>query len=698
MDEKKKNVAQRMEQLSRELLYHQYLYYVRAQPEIGDQEYDRLFDELQALEQQYPDLVQPDSPTQRVGSDLEHDLPEVEHSIPVLSLDKAYSGAGVREWLEKTVKNSGSTVSVVVEEKIDGSSIVLYYQAGGLLRAVTRGNGAVGNDITDNVKTIAAVPLRLSEPVDVVVRGEIFLPRAAFETYNQAAGGIYANPRNLAAGTLRSVRSSSVAKLPLDIFVYEGFFTLEEAAPEGSGAGKREGEADQDHVSILNRLGELGFKLDPRTAFFSSDREQVARVQATHPHWSCGLFEELDSYLEQAARERDGLPYEIDGLVLKVNEIPLREQLGYTAHHPRWAIAYKFESPQAVTTLRDVTPQVGRNGRITPVAELEPVKLAGSTISRATLHNQIYIDLLELAIGDTVAISKRGDVIPAVEKVVEPNKNGNTTWKLPPHCPSCSSTLVQDGAHHFCRNRDCPGRMKGALTHFCSKAGLDIEGLGEKTVAFLYDKGLVRRPADLYGCDYTQLASEEGFGDKKIALIQTGLEESKQRPFHTVLAALGVEGLGKRAAEQLVAGGFDSMEKILAAADSDDWQAFAAVEGFAETMGRQLVAEFTDQINREQITGLQAAGLQMAAHSDTGANLPQTMAGQSWCVTGSFEHFQPRDKAMEEVKKRGGRVVSSVSSKTTHLLAGPGAGSKLDKAKQLGVEVVDEEAFLGMLE
>jgi DNA ligase (NAD+) len=345
-----------------------------------------------------------------------------------------------------------------------------------------------------------------------------------------------------------------------------------------------------------------------------------------------------------------------------------------------------------------VTVQVGRNGRITPVAELEPVLLAGSTIARATLHNEDYVNQLELALGDSVAISKRGDVIPAVERVVEPNGFGNTTWRFPAQCPSCASLLVKDGAHHFCRNRDCPARRIGVLAHFCGKGGLDIEGLGEKTVELLYEKGFVRVPEELFSFDWQRLVLEDGFGPKKVENIIAGLAACRTRPFRNLLIALGIEALGKRAAELLVENGYDSMEKILADAAAGRWEGFAAIEGFAELTARQLVAGFSDAELRARIGALAAAGLPMAELRAAGESLPQVFAGQRWCVTGSFVNFAPRELAMEEVKKRGGAVVTGVSTKTTHLLAGSGAGSKLAKARELGVIVVDEAAFLVLLD
>lgn len=675
----------RMRELEAEIRRHDDLYYREARPEIGDSEYDALFDELVALEAVHPELAAPDSPTARVGSDLVHELPEVRHTIPVLSLDKCYSTDDLSGWIEKTVRAAGGPLSFVLEQKLDGASIVLYYETGRLVRAVTRGNGSVGNDVTANVRTIRSIPLALVTPLSVVVRGEVFMHRQAFDEYNAGAGGIYANPRNLAAGTLRSIRSNLVARVPLEFYAYEGFFADDRA---------------RSHVEILGELAALGLPINPRTGYFSADDAARASARASHPGWTIGALDEVVAAVESGRAGREALGYDIDGLVLKIDETKVRETLGYTAHHPRWAVAFKFESPQAVTRLLAITVQVGRNGRITPVAELEPVALAGSTIARATLHNEDYIGQLELAPGDTVAISKRGDVIPAVERVIEKAEDGEVPlWQMPATCPACGSVLEKKGAHHFCLNRECPERLVGRLTHFCGKAGLDIEGLGEKTLRLAFERGLVRQPPDIFTADWMTLVFEDGFGQKRIANIAEGLAAAKKKPFAQVLAALGFESLGPSLAAALVGGGFTTLDAIRERAIAGDWEAFKAIENIAEITARQLVAEFSDARNAAELEALVAAGLTFTHEINAAAlALPQIFAGQKWCVTGSFVRFNPRDLAMEEVKRRGGSVVSGVSSKTTHLLAGEGAGSKLAKAQELGVTVVSEEEFGALIE
>ncbi len=673
------NPRREAERLRELLRRYQHEYYVLARPSVSDQEYDRLFDRLLKLERLDPELASEDSPTRRVGSDLTQELPEVAHTIPVLSLDKAYTAGELSAWMQKCRKAGGRRLSFVAEEKIDGSSIVLYYEQGRLTRAVTRGNGLVGNDVTGNVRTIGAVPLLLARPVKVAVRGEIFLPRPLFESINAGLGTPYANPRNLAAGTLRRVKSSEVAAVPLDIFVYEGHF---ERPPE-------------THVAILESLEELGFKCNPRTGIFAEAEDQPG-LRQRHPRWRVGGFEELEGYLEQSRRERARLPYDIDGLVVKVNELPVREALGFTGHHPRWALAFKFEAPEAESVVERIEVQVGRTGRITPVARIRPVKLSGSTIANATLHNQDYINLLELAIGDRVSISKRGDVIPAVERVIEKNELGNTTWKMPASCPSCRTGLVVQGAHHFCPNLDCPDQVRGRLRFFVGRDQMDIENVGPETLETLIREGLVREVQDLYAFDPGKLLELPGFGEKKVELIRAGIAASRGRPFRRVLVALGIPELGQKAVELLCESGYCDIDSLLRLADRADPAPLLEIHGIGERTAETLLRELSRPELRARIEALRRAGLAMreqARKAQTGGRFH----GQLWCVTGSFAHFQPRDLAMEEVKKRGGKVSNSVTSKTTHLLAGENPGSKLGKARKLGIRIVEEEEFLRLL-
>ncbi len=679
------SVIERVQELHTLLLRYQHSYYVTGKAEVSDLEYDRLFDELVSLENKYPDLKSPDSPTQRVGSDLSSDFPEVEHTIPVLSLDKAYSAQEVLSFIDKCIKNSSTnSLSFVLEEKIDGFSVVLYYKDGILERAVTRGNGFVGNDVTANVKTIHSVPLRLSKPETLAVRGEVFLPKEDFQRINLTLDEPYANPRNLAAGTIRRIKSSDTARVPLSMFCYEGFW---ENAPFS------------DHLEILRHLKDLGFKVDKNISCFCKTREEAERrLKEASLEGFAGSFEDISLDIKQRTSTRSSLSYEIDGLVLKINEIGQRELMGWTEHHPKWAMAYKFEAPQAQAVVESIDVQVGRTGRITPMARITATELSGSVIRNITLHNQDYVDSLELAVGDTVEISKRGDVIPAVESVIEKNSKGNTTWVMPSVCPVCSSALVKKGAHTFCSNPSCPAREKGALDFFCAKKQMDIEGLGTKTLEVLYDKNYIRRIQDIFIFDWDALVRDgvEGFGIKKTDSISKAVREAVKAPFTRVLVSLGIPEFGKKAVDLVTSAGFDSMEKLLSATEEQ----LSAIDGIGPVTARLIVESLHEQSMLTLIRDLESFGFNMSSDvkEESDPSVEQIFAGQSWCVTGTFEHFKPRDKAMEEIVKRGGTEVSSVSSKTTCLLAGASAGSKLQKAVSLGVRVVSEEEFLRMID
>ena len=684
------SIKEEIDKLTQELKVYQDKYYKEGISLVSDNEYDRLTDKLIALEKEHPELQHPDSPTKRVGSDLTNDFPEVRHTIPVLSLDKAYSDEAVLEFFSRSIQKEGGTLSFAAEEKIDGISMVLYYEKGILIRAVTRGNGEVGNDVTPNIMTMHSVPLSLPEPVDIAVRGEVYLEKADFERLNAAEADEAkkaANPRNLAAGTVRRQKSSEACRVPLTIFCYEGFWS-------------NKAETPSDHLHILSYLRSLGFRINPHLAFFDSDKEKARKkLDDAGLEGEAYSFEEIDEFIKKKTEERKNLPYEIDGLVFKINELGVREKFGYTEHHPRWAIAYKFEAPQAEAKLLDITVQVGRTGRITPVAEITPTKLGGSTIRRATLHNQEYIDELELAIGDTVSVSKRGDVIPAVESVTEKNNEGNTTYKMPLDCPCCHSPVVQVGGLQYCQNYDCPDQVKGRIAYFASVDEMDIVTLGPKTVELLYNAGLLRNIEDIYTADFQKAAGLPGFGDKSIELLQKGVKESLSRPFATVLSALGVADIGKKSAEILVKNGFDSIDKILNAVDRNDTEAFSSIAGFGTVTGERIIRAFSSERLRETIEALRKAGVHMSAEEDEKdeEENEQVFAGQVWCITGSFQHFNPRTKALKEIEKRGGRTVSSVTGKTTHLLSGEGGGSKRAEAERLGVKIVSEDEFLEML-
>ncbi|MBK5201670.1 MAG: NAD-dependent DNA ligase LigA [Spirochaetaceae bacterium] len=672
-------------ELNEKLLTYQKSYYVDAKPLVTDREYDRLFDRLQQIEGSYPYLCFPTSPTHRVGSDLSSDFPEFKHTIPVLSLDKAYDTSLINSWIEKCETKEDKELSFVLEQKIDGISIVLYYEKGELVRGVTRGNGAVGNDVTNNVKTIFSIPLKLTKPIDIAVRGEIYLPKAEFEKINETLEETFANPRNLCAGTIRRKKSSESAKIPLNIFVYEGFWP-------------GDNNPFSTHLEILAELKTLGFRINPTFGVFcNSLKEAEERLNKVGLTGIVGSYSDLSKQVEIQTNNRSSLAYEIDGLVMKVNELKVREKLGYTVHHPRWAIAYKFESPQAESIIESIDEQVGRTGRVTPVARIKAVSIGGSTVKNVTLHNQAYIDELELAIGDSVEVSKRGDVIPAVENVVEKNEVGNTTYRLPLNCPVCDTELIQKGAHTFCPNPYCPSQVLGRLEFFVGKSQMDITSLGPKTVKYLVDTKMVSDVQDLYTADIKSLVGQPGFGDKKVNTIIKGLEESKRSPFSRVLVSLGIPEVGKKIVDTLIENGLSSMEKIFDVVEKEDYELLEKIPLIARKTSENIFMSLKNPVMIKRIADLKEAGLAMVQENDEEEVFEQTFVDEVWCVTGSFENYNPRIKALEEIEKRGGRTVTSITGKTTHLLLGNGGGSKVAKAKKLGIKIVKEPEFIEKL-
>lgn len=671
--------------LRQQIALAQRAYYVDSNPIMSDVEFDVLFDKLSKLESEHPEFYDANSPTAKIGSDIDNELPEREHSVPVLSLDKCYSAEDMLGWIKRTQDKFPSQIELSIEPKIDGSGVVLYYDNGELQYALTRGNGYIGNDITANVKTIRNIPLKISYTGKVAVRGEIYITTKDFEEYNKNYGdNRYANPRNLASGCSRRLKSSEVAECPLRIFVYECF-------PEN--------QIFSSHLENMIFMKENGLPVNSYFGFFTSqniNEELRDKINRAFPDSTIGNLKNAVEYLLKFSQIRKTLDYDIDGLVIKVNDIALREKLGMTEHHPRWAIAYKFDAPTAQTILKGVTFQVGRGGRITPVALLQPVELAGSVISRATLHNEDYIQMLGINIGDTVNISKRGDVIPAVEEVVEKGENIEPL-SFPEKCPSCASILVKDGAHHFCANSECPKKMLGRLQYFAGRSQMNIESLGDKTLEFLFENKMIIQISDIYTFDFWKLLGTEGYGEKKIRNIFQSVEESKKNPFSVVLASLGLKDIGGKAAEILV-NNFHSVDKIIEAAQKKNLQFFTDIDGFGETLAQSVIDSFNDEKLLEQIKILKNVGLKFAEDEKSEQETNLFLSGTRWVVTGSFATFKPREKAAELIKKYGGEVLSSVSGKTTHLLCGEEAGSKLEKARSVGANIVDEQTFIKMIE
>ena len=663
----------------REKLYrYQHEYYVLARPSVSDAEYDKVFDRLAELEKKYPESDDPNSPTKRVGSDLSSDLPEVNHTIPVLSLDKSYTLEDLFSWIEKLNSSSGFPHTIVAEEKIDGISIVLYYEKGFLSRAVTRGNGYTGNDVTENVKTIGSVPLKLNENIDLTVRGEIYLPLDDFEKINREQKIPYANPRNLAAGTIRRKKSSEVRNIPLNVFIYEGFFA---------------DSSYRKHTDIIKKLSDLGFRMNSRTQVFTDNDKEKYELSSD---FETGNISNVKNFILRETEERSSIGYEIDGLVFKINDIDEREALGYTGHHPRWAIAYKFESDEKESVVNSIDIQIGRTGRVTPVARIEPVVVAGSTVSNVTLHNQDYIDFLGLSEGDRVVVSKRGDVIPAVESVAEKKNRNAENWHIPEKCPFCGTVLVTEGAHSFCNNNKCIERKKGQLKFFISREQMDIENLGFETLDFLIDEKLVDKWSDIYNLDYSLLEKYPGFGEKKINLIKKGVEESRDKSFITVLSSLGIPDLGPKACELIIKSGLNSFDRIKEAALKNDFDVFTSINGIGIKTAETVIKYFNDPEFISNVLELKKAGLNLE-YEIVDEKINSSMENQVWCITGSFENFKPRSLAGKEIEIRGGRTVASITGKTTHLLAGESAGSKLEKAQQAGIKIITESEFIRML-
>lgn len=679
------NAEKEITELRLQIAQAQRAYYIDAKPIMNDAEFDALFDKLLKLEQEHPELYDANSPTAKVGSDIDNELPEREHSIPVLSLDKCYSAEEMLSWIKRIQDKFPSQIELSVEPKIDGSGVVLYYDNGELQYALTRGNGYIGNDITANIKTVRNIPLKIKYKGKVAVRGEVYITVKDFEDYNKKFGNNqYANPRNLASGCSRRLKSSEVADCPLRIFVYECF-------PEN--------QIFSNHLESMIFMKENGLPVNSYFGFFTSQNisdELRDKIILSFPNNTIGSIGDASDYLLKFSQIRKTLEYDIDGLVIKINDMKLREKLGMTEHHPRWAIAYKFDAPMAQTKVQGITFQVGRGGRITPVAQLEPVELAGSVISRATLHNEDYIQMLGINIGDTVNISKRGDVIPAVEEVVEKGENVEPA-DFPKNCPSCGSILVKDGAHHFCTNSKCPKKMLGRLQYFAGRGQMNIESLGDKTLEDLFEQKLITEISDIYTFDYWKLLGQDGYGEKRIRNIFQSLEESKKNPFSVVLASLGLKDIGGKAAE-ILADNFQNVDAVIEAAKKNDVQIFTNIDGFGETLAKSVIDSFTDENILAQISKLKTVGVKFAADEKSKEEENQFLSGTRWVVTGSFAAFKPREKAAELIKKYGGEVLSAVSGKTTHLLCGEEAGSKLEKARSVGAEIVDEQTFIKMLD
>ena len=670
----KHDVEHRIEELRTELRHHEHLYYVLDAPEISDAAYDARMNELKRIEAEHPELVTPDSPTQRVGGKPADGFQKVAHSRPMLSLDNAYNEADLRDWDRRVHELAGTLpVDYIAELKLDGLSVALHYgpaEGGGaqLTRGLTRGDGQIGEDVTSNIRTIRSVPLsipasaleKLSLPQTLEVRGEVVMPQKGFELLNheREAQGLppAVNPRNAAAGTLRTLEPSIVANRRLVFFAY---FLLIEG--EYLAAGQS---------ATLDALTALGFRVNTH------------RVRAES-------VDEMLRFIEKTEHQRAGLGYEIDGVVLKVDSHATQLRLGYTGRAPRWAIAYKFPAQAAETAVNGVLWQVGRTGKVTPVADVAPVFVGGTTVSRVTLHNWEFVERLGgLRPGDTVEIERGGDVIPKVIRVVK--QSGNAPFELITTCPECGSNLdrVEGEVDWRCVNADCPAQLRETLLHFGSRDVMNIEGLGEAVVAQLLDRGLVHHVADLYSLTEEQLVSLERFAEKSAQALLGEIERSKSAGLARVLMGLGIRFVGERTA-QLLAEEFGSMEALMAASAEE----LERVEEVGPRISESILAFFARPANVHLVESLKAAGIDMTAEKKQRS---AELAGMTFVLTGTLPTLT-RDEAKQRIEAAGGKVSGSVSKKTSYVVAGEEAGSKFDKARELGIPVLDEAALLAML-
>lgn len=659
---------ERIDQLREELHTHNYNYYVLNAPVITDQEFDHLMRELQDLEAKHPEHFDPNSPSVRVGSDLNKNFKQVEHKYPMLSLGNTYSQAEVTEFYDRVSKSLNEDFEICCEMKFDGTSISLTYEHGKLVQAVTRGDGVRGDDVTDNVKTIRTIPLILhgDYPDSFEMRGEILMPWDVFEELNRERElreePLFANPRNAASGTLKSQNSAVVASRKLDAYLY---YMLGENLPHDG------------HYENLMEAEKWGFKISHIT-------KKVHSLQ------------EIFDFINYWDVERKNLPVATDGIVLKVNSLRQQRNLGYTAKSPRWAIAYKFQAERALTKLNKVTYQVGRTGAVTPVANLDPVQLSGTTVRRASLHNADIIASLDLHIGDMVYVEKGGEIIPKITGVDIDSRSADAEKvEFISHCPECGSKLIryEDEAAFYCPNETgCPPQIKGKIEHFISRRAMNIEGLGPETVDQFYQEGLIHNVADLYSLSADDICRLDRMGEKSADNIIQGIARSKEVPYERVLFALGIRFVGETVAKK-VAKAFRSID-ALAAANLD---ALIHVDEIGLKIAQSIISYFADDKNRELVERLRNAGLKLEADEEDLSGHTDILQGKSIVISGVFSRHS-RDEYKELIEKHGGKNVGSISKKTSFILAGDNMGpSKLEKARSLGIAIIDENEFLSMI-
>ena len=660
-------VARRLERMRDELRRHSYLYHVESRPEIDDAEYDRIFVELQVLEASHPDLITVDSPTQRVGAEPQSAFSNTEHTVPMLSLDSTQDPAEVRRFDERVRKALEDEPRYILEPKLDGASIELVYEEGLFVRAVTRGNGRVGELVTENLRTVPSLPLRLREaerpaPELLAVRGEVYMYLSAFEALNERmveqGSEPYVNPRNSASGSLRQLDSRLTAERPLDLLVYDILMI-------------RGAQLTSDSEAV-RALHEWGFRTPERVTLAAT-------------------VEEILEYHGAYAADRDDLDYEIDGVVIKLDQLDARADLGATSHHPRWALAYKFEPRKEITRIEKIAVSVGRTGKLTPVALLRPVEVGGVTVSRASLHNREEVARKDIRQGDLVRVQRAGDVIPqVVERVPEKGRKRGAAFRMPTHCPACDTPVQEDGPFSYCPNQfGCMAQLKRGLTHFGSRAGLDIEGLGEETATLLVDRGLVKELADLFKLTAADIEPLDGFAEKSAANLAQAIDDKKTVGLARFLYGLGIPEVGATVAATLAAQ-FLSFDNIQGATVEQ----LEAVDGIGPIMSEQIRAFLDDKRNRERIA---------AVLGHMNAPLPPEQAGgkglsgMKFVFSGGLERFS-RSDAKRLIEDHGGRVVGSVSGETTYVVVGADPRSKLQKGRDLGVEILSEEDFVSVLQ
>jgi DNA ligase (NAD+) len=661
-----KDIQKKIESLRDTIRHHEYRYYVLDDPEISDFDFDRLMEQLKQLEAEHPELITPDSPTQRVGGKPREGVVKVEHSSPMLSLDNTYSEEELRDWERRVHELSGrNDVEYVCELKLDGMSLALIYEDGRLVRGITRGDGSVGEDVTLNVRTVRSIPLIIANeklkkagmPASFEVRGELLMPTAAFQKMNEdreAKGlSLFANPRNATAGTVRQLDASVTAQRRLDFFPY---ILLQNGRTY----------CDR-HWKTLESLEAAGFKVNPHRKL-AKDMEAVWKFIL---HWE---------------EKRETLPYEIDGVVIKVDRTALQDELGFTGKAPRWAIAYKYAARAGITRIEGIRVQVGRTGKLTPVAELAPVAIGGTTVRNATLHNMDEIERLGVKIGDWVQVERGGDVIPKVTKVIDDKDHprGHESFHMPERCPVCGTKVVRTEGEvdYRCVNANCPAKLMGTILHFASRGVMNIDGMGEALVAQLLERGLVKNVADIYDLTKKDLLGLERFADKSAQNILDEIEKSKTLPLERVIYGLGIRMVGERTA-QFLAEHFGSMDALMDAS----LEQLEEVNEVGPRIAESIREFFDEPRNRELVKRLRDAGLTFTGKKrERGTRL----AGKTFVLTGTLANYS-RDQAKKMIEDAGGRVSGSVSKKTDYVVAGSDAGSKLDKARELGVPVIEEK-------